>query len=40
MFLFSCGILIGIYIATYYDCKPVIEVCSKYLIKYFPRKKD
>ena len=40
MLIFSCGFFIGIYIGTYYDCKPVLESCSKYIMKYFPRKKN
>ena len=37
---FICGFLIGVYIGTYYNCKPFINNVEDLLIKASPKKKE
>ena len=39
MFQFTLGVITGIYIATYYDCKPIIEKCTEFIDDCMPKKK-
>lgn len=39
MLEFLLGFSCGIYIATYYNCKPIIEKISKYFKENLPKKK-
>ena len=38
MLEFIFGIMSGIYIGTYYECKPTLQKIGKYLKTYFPPK--
>jgi len=44
MWQFILGCASGVYIGTYYDCKPTINIMNEYLKKQFPdhlpKKKD
>ena len=40
MWQFLCGCASGIYIGTYYDCKPAIEFIKDTIKNRFPEKKD
>ena len=40
MYIFFSGFISGIYIGTYYDCKPIMESCVGYITKYFPKPKE
>ena len=39
MYAFLGGFITGVYVGTYYDCKPVLEKCKDYMKKYFPKPK-
>ena len=40
MWQFLCGCVSGIYIGTYYDCKPAIAYIQEVVQKQIPKKKD
>ena len=39
MFMFILGFCSGIYVGTYYDCKPSITKIEYFIEKYIPKKK-
>lgn len=40
MWQFFLGFSTGIYVGTYYNCKPCLEKISKWVENHIPRKKD
>ena len=39
MWQFMVGCITGLYIGTYYDCKPKLDYMKKYIKDQFPEKK-
>mgnify|MGYP001319267264 CR=1 FL=1 len=39
MFQLSLGFLVGVYIGTYYDCKPILANVHAFILKYTPEPK-
>lgn len=39
MLQFSLGVLLGVYLGTYYDCKPIISNVHSFIKKYTPEPK-
>ena len=40
MLYFFCGFGAGIYVGTYYDCKPYLDNIVKVVKENFPKEKD
>ena len=38
MLQFAIGFALGIYIATQYDCRPIINKCNQTIEAYLPKK--
>lgn len=39
MWHFLCGFGVGVYVGTYYNCKPPLEAISKFMKENLPPKK-
>jgi len=40
MWQFVSGIVVGLYVGIYYDCKPGVEYVSEKLKEHWPKKKE
>ena len=40
MYKFVLGIAAGIYVGTYYDCKPMIEYTKKRIQEHIPKERN
>tara|TARA_Y100000590_G_C15407270_1_gene896223 strand:- start:372 stop:515 length:144 start_codon:yes stop_codon:yes gene_type:complete len=40
MYQFFFGLCTGIYLGTYYQCKPLIDGANNFFLSYFPPKKQ
>lgn len=40
MYRYLIGFTLGIWVGTYYDCKPIINKVKKEVIKNLPKEKD
>ena len=40
MYQFALGLVVGVYIGTNYNCKPILDDVGKYIKKNLPKEKD
>tara|TARA_R110002074_G_scaffold208115_2_gene376656 strand:- start:2512 stop:2634 length:123 start_codon:yes stop_codon:yes gene_type:complete len=40
MWRFIAGLTSGVYLGTYYDCKPIVNKISEYIKEQWPAKKE
>lgn len=40
MWQFITGVAVGVYVGTYYDCKPGVEYIKETIKEHWPKRKD
>lgn len=40
MYQFTLGLIVGVYIGTHYNCKPILDDVGNYIKNNLPKEKD